>query len=64
MPENGKREFEGDEVSLFDGGNAYAHVNNEDGDSHESKKPCKAYQHGHAKVKTGCNTCKYDIQNQ
>ncbi|KAF7907793.1 hypothetical protein EAE99_011918 [Botrytis elliptica] len=54
MPENGKKEFEGDEVSLSDGGNAYAHVNNED----ESKKPCKAYQHGHAKVKTGCNTCK------
>lgn len=40
MPENGKKEFEGDEVSLSDGGNAYAHVNNEDGDSHDSLTCC------------------------
>ncbi|TEY69518.1 hypothetical protein BOTCAL_0114g00110 [Botryotinia calthae] len=58
MIENGKRDFEEDEVSPSDGENVHAHVNNEDGGSHESKKPRKAYQHSHAKVKTGCNTCK------
>ncbi|KAF5877105.1 putative transcription factor cys6 protein [Botrytis fragariae] len=63
MPEYGKREFEGDYMSLSDGGNLHAHVNDEGGGSHgtltcESKKPHKAHQHSRAKVKTGCNTCK------
>ncbi|TGO10582.1 hypothetical protein BTUL_0131g00230 [Botrytis tulipae] len=58
MIEKGKGEFEDDEVSLPVGGNVHAHVNNEDSGSHESKKPRKSYQHSHAKLKTGCNTCK------
>ncbi|KAM3155336.1 hypothetical protein ABEW05_004142 [Botrytis cinerea] len=58
MIENGKRDFEEDEVSPSDGENVHAHIDNEDGASHESKKPRKAYQYSHATVKTGCNSCK------